>query len=576
MPSRVSSASKPAPTASSATPATGRMLARYLRDARQARRSGQHHLGRQAAANALALCTLPQQQRQRNEALQLLALHLLRLGQLTEAVQYGLEAAAGLDFVAQAGARADVLCTVAMACNEMGLGQDALKYALEALSSARIDGDQVLLSWALNRAGTATFTALGDLEQSVSLLQQAEVQARQAGDDVASFSAVTNLGVNYRAAGLQHELLGNQEEAQRLFQLARQQFEQAEVLAGRGENLHSLATSYINLAEIHTNLGDFAAAATALQRSRELSLQGHFTHILRNTELAEAALLHHSGQHEAAAQALRSLLAQADLLEFDMVVLAHESLYRLYKDTGQYQLALAELEALRRIEKELANQRSSTQGWAIRKELEITSAQLTAERERLQAERERLRATRLEAEKALADARMNELEQAALYDPLTGVANRRSLDLEGPARLARLGTEAVGLAVVVVDLDHFKSINDRFGHAVGDEALKKVAQLITLRTRSCDLVSRFGGEEFVLLLQEDMVESAQACCERLRLAIMDYSWQEVHPLLHVTASFGLHWCEVPQTWDEALRAADLALYAAKRNGRNRLQLSGGH
>ena len=574
MPSRVSTNSNPSPVPPAASPASGRMLARYLRDARQARQSGQHHLGRQAAANALALCKQPQQQRQRNEALVLLALHQLRLGQLTEAVQYGLEAAAGLDFVAQAGMRADVLCTVAMACNEMGLGQDALKYALEALSSARIDGDPVLLSWAMNRAGTATFTALGDLEQSVSLLQQAEVQARQAGDDVASFSAITNLGVNYRAAGLQQEVLGNLGEAQRLFQLARQQFVQAEALAVLGDNLHSLATSYINLAEIETNLGDFAAASAALLRSRELSQQGHFTHILRNTDMAEAALLHHSGQHEAAALALRKLLAHADLLEFDMVVLAHEGLYRLYKDTGQHQLALTELEQLRRIEKELANQRSSTQGWAIRKELEITSAQLAAERERLQAERERLRAARLEAEKALADARMNELEQAALYDPLTGVANRRSLDLEGPARLARLGTETGGLAVVVVDLDHFKSINDRFGHAVGDEALKKVAQLITLRTRSSDLVARFGGEEFVLLLQEDVVESTLACCERLRLAIMEYSWQDVHPLLHVTASFGVHWCEVPQTWEQALRAADQALYTAKRNGRNRLQLSG--
>ncbi|WP_157725028.1 diguanylate cyclase [Vogesella sp. LIG4] len=562
-------------TAPAATSQPGRMIAMHLRQARQARKSGQHHLGRLAAANALALCKTPQHQQQRNEALLLLALHLLRMGHLTEAVQYGLEAAAGLDFVGQAGARADVLCTVAMACNEMGLGQDALKYALEALSAARIDGDPLLLSWALNRAGLATFSALGDLEQSVSLLQQADQQARQAGDDVACFSALTNLGVNYRAAGLQQEVLGNHDEARRLFLLARQQFVQAEALATSGSNLHSLTTSYINLAEIDINLGDLATATSALARARGLAEQGHFTHMQRNADLAEAALLHHSGEHEAAAKALRNLLAQGELIEFDMVVLAHEGLYRLYKDTGQFQLALAELEELRRIEKALTNQRSSTQGWAIRKELEITSAQLSAERERLQAERERLRAARLEAEKALADARMNELEQAALFDPLTGVANRRSLDLEGPARLARLGTEAGGLAVVVLDLDHFKSINDRFGHAIGDEALKKVAQLVTLRTRSSDLVARYGGEEFVLLLQEDMVESALACCERLRLAIMEYSWQDVHPLLHVTASFGLHWCEQPQGWDEALRAADLALYGAKHNGRNRLQMSAG-
>ncbi|MEQ6289913.1 diguanylate cyclase [Vogesella sp. GCM10023246] len=561
------------PSPSAPAPSSSRTISLHLRQARRARLSGEHHLGRQAAAAALALCGQPRFRRQRDEALQLLALHSLRLGRLTDAVQYGLEAASGLDFVSQAAARADVLCTVAMACNEMGLGQDALKYALEALGAARISNEPELLSWALNRAGIATFSALGDLQQSVSLLQQAEIQARLAADDVACFSALTNLGVTYRAAGLQQELLGNGAEARRLFLLARAQFMQAEQLAVSGNNLHSLATAYINLAEIHTNLGDFAAGQTALAQTRSLAQQGHFTHIQRNVDLAEATLLHHSGQHQAAATVLRALLAQAELLEFDMKVLVHEGLYRLYKDIGEFQLALAELEALRRIEQELATQRSSTQGWAIRKELEITSAQLAAERERLQAERERLRAARLEAEKAVADARMNELEQAALVDALTGVGNRRLLDLEGPARLARLGSEDGGLAVVVLDLDHFKNINDRFGHAVGDEALKKVAQLITLRTRSSDLVTRYGGEEFVLLLADSVVESVLVCCERLRLAIMEYSWQEVHPLLHVTASFGLHWCDSPQSWDEALRAADIALYRAKRNGRNRLQLS---
>jgi len=72
---------------------------------------------------------------------------------------------------------------------------------------------------------------------------------------------------------------------------------------------------------------------------------------------------------------------------------------------------------------------------------------------------------------------------------------------------------------------------------------------------------------------EQSLDSALACCERLRLAILDYSWHEVHPLLHVTASFGVHWCHAPQPWAHALRQADLALYQAKRFGRNRLQLA---
>ena len=102
---------------------------------------------------------------------------------------------------------------------------------------------------------------------------------------------------------------------------------------------------------------------------------------------------------------------------------------------------------------------------------------------------------------------------------------------------------------------------------------RAVADTLREKLRETDFIARYGGEEFVLLLMEQSLESALACCERLRLAILDYCWDEVHPLLHVTASFGIQWCPGPQPWEQALRQADLALYQAKRHGRNRLQLA---
>ena len=187
-------------------------LLRLLRTAREAGSSGRHHHGLQAAETALQLAGEHGFEHLRSEALALLALHRFRLGQLADAIPPGLEAASLLERPADAAARAEVLCTVAMACNELGLAHDGLKYALEALSAARLCQQPLMLSWALNRAGLCTFSAVGDLEQSVALLQQARELAAQHGHLIALFSAINNLGSSYRTAGqLAQSLASNQQ-----------------------------------------------------------------------------------------------------------------------------------------------------------------------------------------------------------------------------------------------------------------------------------------------------------------------------------------------------------------------------
>lgn len=546
-------------------------LLRLLRRAREACRNGRHHQGREAAQAALQLADARQFPRHRTEALSLLSLHLFRLGHLADAIPCGLEAATRLDYVKDAAARAEVLCTVAMACNELGLGHDGLKYALEALAAARISNDPLMLSWALNRAGMCTFSAVGDLEQSVALLQQAQALAQQQAHEIALFSAVNNIGSNYRTAGQRARALG-QPAAATLLAQALDYFQQAVQLSETSDNTHLKASAVINLGEIFTDLGRYDEALHSLAQGRRLARRGLFVALERRADLVEAIILHRSGQLTQAIAVLERLLALPEAeIEYEMMVLTHEELYRVFKSAGHFEQALHQLERLRHLEQTLSDKRSSTQGWAIRKELEITSAQLETERERLNTEHERLRAARLEAEKLAAEARMSELEQAVLVDALTGVGNRRALDIEGPRRLAALHGQFDGMAVVVLDLDYFKSINDRFGHGVGDDTLRKVAQLMVLHTRSSDLVVRYGGEEFVLLLMETTADGAVATCERLRLALMDYDWSTLHPLLHVTASLGMVWYCQPQPWEPALRSADLALYRAKHNGRNRLE-----
>ena len=578
-PAHASRRRQPAATVLAAAAAAGntgsqrQALLRLLRSAREAGSSGRHHHGLQAAETALQLAGEHGFEHLRSEALALLALHRFRLGQLADAIPPGLEAASLLERPADTAARAEVLCTVAMACNELGLAHDGLKYALEALSAARLCQQPLMLSWALNRAGLCTFSAVGDLEQSVALLQQARELAVQHGHLIALFSAINNLGSSYRTAGQLAQSLA-QAGAAALLAQSLDYFQQAATLATTTDNPHLQATAIINLAEILTDLARYDEALAELAQGRGLARGGDFTALQHRADLAEAIILHRTGQLSAAIAVLQRVLAlPGEQIEYEMRVLAHEALYRVYKDGGQFEPALRQLERLRQLEQSLADKRSSTQGWAIRKELEITSARLETERERLKAEHERLRAVRLEAEKSVAEARMSELEQAVLVDALTGVGNRRCLDREGPERLAQLQGGFDGMAVVVLDLDYFKSINDRFGHAIGDDTLRKVAQLVVLHTRSVDLVVRYGGEEFVLLLMETSQEAAVATCERLRLALMDYDWSTLHPLLHVTTSLGMAWQNQPQDWQAVLRAADLALYQAKHKGRNRLEVA---
>jgi two-component system, cell cycle response regulator len=159
---------------------------------------------------------------------------------------------------------------------------------------------------------------------------------------------------------------------------------------------------------------------------------------------------------------------------------------------------------------------------------------------------------------------------------LTGLANRRRLD----AAAAGVASAADGLlpySVIALDIDHFKSYNDRFGHAAGDEALRVVAGVLRAGTRSGDLVARTGGEEFLVAMPGTGSNEIQAIAERLRRAIAEYPW----PFRKVTASFGVATASIAaagRDHDAVLEAADAALYESKRAGRNRVtrgSLAGG-
>ncbi len=162
------------------------------------------------------------------------------------------------------------------------------------------------------------------------------------------------------------------------------------------------------------------------------------------------------------------------------------------------------------------------------------------------------------------------LDRAARTDRLTGAASRRVLDQRLAEAFAAAREEGRALAVVLCDLDHFKRINDTFGHAVGDRALVAVAAVLTAPSRGRDLCARFGGEEFVLLFEETDGETALEIAERLRRRIEALELDEGGRRLELTMSFGV--AAFPElhvrSAEELLELADAALYTAKHLGRN--------
>jgi len=154
-------------------------------------------------------------------------------------------------------------------------------------------------------------------------------------------------------------------------------------------------------------------------------------------------------------------------------------------------------------------------------------------------------------------------------DGLTGIFNRRHFEKRITTEIERLSRYKHGMAVLMVDLDHFKRINDEFGHLLGDEVLRAASKLMTHHLRKADVVCRYGGEEFAIVLPETQGEKALAVAEKLRRQVEDYNFPGV--ARQVTISVGVaDFPEHGRTRDEIIKAADDALYAAKQAGRNRV------
>jgi diguanylate cyclase (GGDEF)-like protein len=172
------------------------------------------------------------------------------------------------------------------------------------------------------------------------------------------------------------------------------------------------------------------------------------------------------------------------------------------------------------------------------------------------------------AELRLANEKLSEL---ASTDPLTKLLNRRSFFEKFSDELERSKRYKHKISVAMIDVDHFKPFNDMEGHLCGDEALRKISQIFLSGLRKTDVLSRYGGEEFLLMMPETNVAVGTEICERLRGAVENNVFQGQHGPAYLTVSIGVAgFSEQGDTPQELVKAADQALYQAKEFGRNRV------
>jgi diguanylate cyclase (GGDEF)-like protein/PAS domain S-box-containing protein len=190
--------------------------------------------------------------------------------------------------------------------------------------------------------------------------------------------------------------------------------------------------------------------------------------------------------------------------------------------------------------------------------------------EELQAANQRLR-----AQIEQIDSLRAQLEEQVIHDSLTGLHNRRYLDETLPPALAQAGRMSWPLSLVMIDIDHFKLLNDTFGHDAGDRMLQALAGQLSLHVRAGDILCRYGGEEFVLVLPGMGAEAACKRAEEWRLACAEVAVPYDGTSLRVTVSAGVAmFPAVGESKEALLRAADQALYEAKAGGRNQVVLWG--
>ncbi|MCA0176375.1 MAG: GGDEF domain-containing protein [Proteobacteria bacterium] len=543
---------------------------RQLTLARQAAEANHYP---EAAAHAAAVVTWARTAQASNLlclALGTLTHQQTRLGHYAEAVRNGEEA---LRLLPQPSAdpafRVDLHSMLALAYGEIRLGSQSLHHAMQAMEAAQEADDPLLRCQALVRLGDG-YCLVADPERGIPLLREALAQAQWLRDPGESFRAANALLRFTFEWGDRETELGHPLIALQRYREALPYGELAGTLAAASGKAFRIGLVGINRCHLLLRLAHWDEVLALLATLEPACARQGMEALLRGCRIARARAMLGLGQRTEAVQLLLNLLDEL-ATEPEACETIHQALYEAYKTCGVPAAALHHHEQMARLQSQRHLALRDLQTGVLLARTEDEANRLAAERAALEAEQQRLRARQLEVERDALARQASEMRRRASEDPLTGLPNRRSLDQALVSQLHGLQPGAA-LAMLLIDLDHFKRVNDTYGHGVGDDVLCELANLLRADCRPHDLPARLGGEEFAVLLSGVDVEVALAVAERLRTNIEAHDWAQLADGLAVTTSIGVALIERPVSVREVLDAADAALYRAKSLGRNRVVL----
>ncbi|QDQ27738.1 GGDEF domain-containing protein [Chitinimonas arctica] len=408
----------------------------------------------------------------------------------------------------------------------------------------------------------------------------------QLGHFVAAIQEFKLLAERYMALGLVRDAVycinnaGNNCSRMLDYQQALDYYAQAEaLLRTHGDWPLLLAVLQTNRATPLWALGREPEALLALQEALPvLMAAGHrSSEVDARTKLGKLYIAR--GDYEAGEPLLLRALELAAESGFTPIrVEIHEALAAYYKAGKDFAAALAHFEAAVALKGEMSSREASE-----RLDRGQTLIQLETALDEVDEERSKRRATeatndqlRIMAD-ALAEASRSQnrlvenLRREAQSDPLTGLANRRRLDERLFEEHQRASRYVRPLSLLFLDLDHFKHINDGFSHLTGDAVLRTTALVLNEQLRQCDVIGRFGGEEFVIVLPETAMSDALLVAGKLRAMVAAYNWSSIAVDLAVTISIGVTELSPGETVSAWLARTDAALYRAKHAGRDRVE-----
>ncbi|MDP1829616.1 MAG: diguanylate cyclase [Archangium sp.] len=333
-----------------------------------------------------------------------------------------------------------------------------------------------------------------------------------------------------------------------------------DVLRGVGAHWH-YGWCLLAIGRIHHSRDDDDKALQFHQAALEAVELGHSPRARVEVYAGLGELHSQRGQHVEGKRWLDKALTLATSLGIRREIFkTHKALSEAHKRAGEFELALRHHEQFHEVRSgvfdELARERVAT----LKAEFELERVMEARERE-MNAKYEQL------------EQRAETLSHLSVRDGLTGLFNRRHFEEALGLELQRARSFGQTLCLALLDIDHFKRINDGYSHVVGDAVLRTVAQVLQKELRASDVAARYGGEEFGLILPHTGLDGARIAAEKVRVAIATSPWSHLTPGREVTASLGLAEWRAGESPTDFVRRADQALYAAKTSGRNRVRTS---